>query len=117
VPPPKTREDVKQLADFYLSKVELDPSVSNYQGGLIDEAFEEIWKTIRSRRQLYETSIAERGITVRDQYVITPRDIKNVVQEAASETSFLGENYVTLDRVLPLFKSLASEEPSSRLVS
>src|SRR5881628_2070683 len=38
VPPPKTREGIKTLLDFYLAKIELDPSVSNYQRGLIDEA-------------------------------------------------------------------------------
>ena len=117
VPPPKTKEGVKQLVDFYLSKVELDPSVSNYQGGLIDEAFDEIWRTVRTRRQVYEASIPERGIMVRDQYVITPRDVKNVVQEAASEASFVSERYVTLDRLLNLFKNLAAEERVSRVVS
>ncbi len=117
VPPPRTREGVKKLIDFYLSKVEMDPSVSNYQGGLLEEPFEEIWKAIRSRRQLYEATIAERGISVRDQYVITPRDVKNVVQEAASEVSYVGEPYVTLDRLLVLFKGLSAEERASRVVS
>ncbi len=117
VPPPKTKQGVKKLVDFYLSKVELDPSVSNYQGGLVDEAFEEVWKIIHSRRQVYEAMIAERGISVRDQYVITPRDVKNVVQEAASEASFIGESYVSLDKLVALFRSLASEERASRLVS
>ena len=117
VPPPKTKEGVKKLVDFYASKVELDPNISNYEGGLVDEAFEEIWKIIHSRRQIYEATIAERGITVRDQYVVTPRDVKNVVQEAASEASFVGEPYVTQDRLLTLFRSLATEDRGSRLVS
>ena len=117
VPPPKTKEGVKNLVDFYVSKVELDPSICNYQGGLVDEAFEEVWKIIRSRRQIYEASIPERGIAVRDQYAITPRDVKNIVQEAASEASFVGDRYVTLDRLLTLFRNLASEERDSRLVS
>lgn len=117
VPPPKTREGVKKLVDFYASKVELDPNICNYEGGLVDEAFEEIWKIIHSRRQIYEATIPERGISVRDQYVITPRDVKNVVQEAASEASFVGEQYVTQERLLALFRSLASEERGSRLVS
>jgi len=117
VPPPKTKEGVKKLVDFYASKVELDPNISNYEGGLVDEAFEEIWKIIHSRRQVYEATIAERGISVRDQYVITPRDVKNVVQEAASEASFVGEPYVTQDRLLALFRSLATEDRGSRLVS
>ena len=117
VPPPKTKEGVKKLVDFYASKVELDPNISNYEGGLVDEVFEEIWKIIHSRRQIYEAMIAERGITVRDQYVVTPRDVKNVVQEAASEASFVGEPYVTQDRLLTLFRSLATEDRGSRLVS
>jgi len=117
VPPPKTKEGVKKLVDFYASKVELDPNICNYEGGLVDEAFEEIWKIIHSRRQIYEATIAERGISVRDQYVVTPRDVKNVVQEAASEASFVGEPYVTQDRLLTLFRSLATEDRGSRLVS
>ena len=117
VPPPKTKEGVKKLVDFYASKVELDPNICNYEGGLVDEVFEEIWKIIHSRRQIYEATIAERGISVRDQYVVTPRDVKNVVQEAASEASFVGEPYVTQDRLLTLFRSLATEDRGSRLVS
>jgi len=117
VPPPRTMEEVKRLLDFYCSKVELDPSVSNYRGGLTDEAFADIWRTIRSRKQLYEASIPERGITVREQYVVTPRDLKNIVQEAASEASFASERWVTMDRMLPLFKNLASEDRGSRIVS
>lgn len=118
VPPPKSRHEVKRVLDFYLSKVELDPGVSNYQGGLTDEAFDRIWNIIRNRKQSYEASIPERGITIRDQYVITPRDMKNVVQEAASETSFAGESYLSMDRLVNLFKSLCSEErAASRLVS
>ncbi len=117
VPPPKSREGIKSLLDSYLSKVELDPSVSNYQGGLLDGSFEDVWKIIRGRKQIYEANISERGINVRDQYVITPRDVKNVVQEAASEASYQGERYVTMDRLLNLFKGLTSEERASRLVS
>ncbi len=117
VPPLKTREGVKQILDFYASKVELDPSISDYRGGMMEESFEEVWKIVRSRKQIYEASIAERGISVRDQYVITPRDVKNVVQEAASEASFVGDKYVTLDRLLNLFRNLTSEERDSRLVS
>jgi hypothetical protein len=98
--------------------VELDPAVSNYQGGITEEAFDRIWNIIRGRKQIYEASIPERGITVRDQYVITPRDMKNVVQEAASETSFAGESYLTMERLVGLFKSLCSDDRnSSRLVS
>ncbi len=117
VPPPKTREGIKTLMDFYLAKVELDPAISNYQGGLIDSNFEEIWKLVRGRKQIYEASIPERGINVRDQYMLTPRDVKNVVQEAASEASYAGDRYVTMDRLISLFKNMSSEERASRLVS
>ncbi len=117
VPPPKTREEVKRLLDSYLAKVEVDPAVSTYNGGLTEESFDEIWKVIRSRRQIYEASIPDRGIAVRDQYVITPRDMKNVIQEAASEASFAGEPFVSMERLLTLFRSLSSEERPSRVVS
>ena len=117
VPPPRTENEVKRLLDFYCSKIELDPAISNYQGGLTDETFEGIWRMIRSRKQLYEASIPERGVTVREQYIVTPRDLKNIVQEAASEASFAGERWVTMDRLLPLFKNLASDERASRIVS
>jgi len=117
VPPPKTREEVKKILDFYLSKVEVDPSISKYDGGLTEEAFDEIWRIIRSRRQVYEASIPDRGIIVKDQYVITPRDMKNIVQEAASEASFQGDPFVTIDRVTTLFRNLGSEARDSRIVS
>jgi SpoVK/Ycf46/Vps4 family AAA+-type ATPase len=117
IPPPKTREEVKKLLDSYVAKVEADPTISTYDGGLTDESFEEVWKIIRGRRQLYEASIPDRGIAVRDQYVITPRDMKNVVQEAASEASFAGEAFVSLDRLLALFKALSSQERQSHIVS
>src|SRR3989442_14310507 len=117
VPPPKTREEVKKILDFCLSKVEVDPSISKYDGGLTEEAFDEIWRIIRSRRQVYEAAIPDRGIIVRDQYVVTRRDIKNIVQEAASEASFQGEPFVTIDRVTTLFRNLGSEARDSRIVS
>ena len=117
VPPPKTREEVKKLLDFYLAKVEVDPSVSTYDGGLTEESFDEVWKVIRNRKQIYEATIPDRGVAVRDQYVITPRDMKNVVQEAASEASFEGEPYVSMERVLNLFRSLSTDERPSRVVS
>src|SRR6059036_2449222 len=117
VPPPRTKEAVKSLVDSYVSKVELDPSITDYAGGIAKEAFDEIWNIIRNRRQTYEATMPERGINVRDQYVITPRDMKNVIQEAASEASFAGEPFVSMERLLTLFRSLSSEERPSRVVS
>ncbi len=70
VPPPKTREEVKKILDFYLSKVEVDPSISKYDGGL-----------------------------------------------TASEASFQGDPFVTIDRVTTLFRNLGSEARDSRIVS
>src|SRR3989440_5080639 len=117
VPPPRSMEEVKRLLDFYCSKVELDPSISNYKGGLTDEAFGGGWRARRCQQQVYEASSPEGGATVREQYVVTPRDLKNIVQEAASEASFASERWVTMDRMLPLFKNVASEDRGSRIRS
>src|SRR6266699_2056510 len=40
VPPPKTREEVKKILDFYLSKVEVDPSIFKFVGARTEEAFD-----------------------------------------------------------------------------
>src|SRR5438105_15317524 len=71
VPPPKTREEIKRILDFYLSKVEVDPSIYEYDGGLKEDAFDDIWRIIRSRRHVYYASIPDRGVILNDKYVIT----------------------------------------------
>ncbi|MDI9619534.1 MAG: AAA family ATPase [Candidatus Nezhaarchaeota archaeon] len=111
VPPPRSKEDVKKLFDFYLSKVSVDPNIWK-DGKMTMDAFEELWKLIRSRRLIYEVSIQPRNIKVFDEYWITPRDIKNIVQEAASDAAFQEEEHVTLERLVEYVKGLISEKPS-----
>src|SRR5438309_680994 len=87
--------------------------------GMLNQILTELAKGFHVNRNVsvMVASNAERGVTVREQYVVTPRDLKNIVQEAASEASFAGERWVTMDRMLPLFKSLASEDRGSRIFS
>jgi len=108
VPPPRSKEDVKRLFDFYLSKVSVDPEIWS-GSGLRPEAFEELWNNIKRRKLVYEASIPSRNIKVSDEYWITPRDVKNIVQEAASDAAFEGLDYVTFDKLLEYTKGLGSE--------
>ncbi|RLF03836.1 MAG: hypothetical protein DRJ60_07970, partial [Thermoprotei archaeon] len=107
--PPRSKEDVKKLFDFYLSKVSVDPEIWNGDG-LKPEAFDEIWNSIKNRKLLYEATIQSRNIKVSDEYWITPRDVKNIVQEAASDVAFEGRDYVTLDKLIEYVKGLSSEK-------
>jgi len=107
VPPPRSKEEVKRLFDFYLSKVSVDPEI--WGSGLKPEAFEELWNNIKHRKLIYEASIPSRNIKVSDEYWITPRDVKNIVQEAASDAAFEGLDYVTLDKLLEYTKGLGME--------
>ncbi|MEM2535362.1 MAG: AAA family ATPase, partial [Candidatus Nezhaarchaeales archaeon] len=109
VPPPRTKEEVKRLFDFYLSKVSVDPEIWD-GNSLRTEAFEELWNNIKRRKLIYETSIPFKNIRVSDEYWITPRDVKNVVQEAASDAAFQGLDYVTLDKLLEHVKGLTLEK-------
>src|SRR5256712_11241029 len=99
VAPPKTREEVKRILDFYLSKVEVDPSISKYDGGLTEEAFDEIWRIIRSRRQVYEASIPDRGIIVRDQYVVSRETMRKVDKKRPRKQPFKGRPFWTKKEV------------------
>ncbi len=108
VRPPKTREEVKRLFDFYVSKVRIDPAAVE-NGGLKEDFFEELWQTIRRRKQVYEAVVLRRQLRVRDEYCITPRDVKNIVQEAANDASYEGLNYVAGDKILEYSGSLAME--------
>lgn len=108
VPPPRSKEEVKKLFDFYLSKVSVDPEVWDLNG-LKPEAFEELWNVIKRRKLIYETSIHSRNVRVSDEYWITPRDVKNIVQEAASDAAFEGMDYVTIDKLLEYIKGLSLE--------
>ena len=67
---------------------------------LAEGVFEEIWSVVRRRKHVFETSIPRRGIRVRDEYSITPRGIKNVVQEAANDASFRGFKHVNKELLL-----------------
>ncbi|MEM4576563.1 MAG: AAA family ATPase [Candidatus Nezhaarchaeales archaeon] len=109
VPPPRSKEEVKKLFDFYLSKVSVDPEVWDLNG-LKPEAFEELWNVIKRRKLIYEASIHSRNIRVSDEYWITPRDVKNIVQEAASDAAFDGMDYVTVDKLLEYVKGLSLEK-------
>lgn len=108
VPPPRSKEEVKKLFDFYLSKVSVDPDIWS-SNGLKPEVFDEVWNIIKSRRMVYEASIHSRNIKVLDEYCITPRDVKNIVQEAASDAAFEGKEYVSLDKLIEYVKGLSSE--------
>ncbi len=109
VPPPRSKEEVKRLFDFYLSKVSVDPQIWD-NSGLRPEAFEELWNNIKRRKLVYEASIPSRNIRVLDEYWITPRDAKNIVQEAASDAAFEGLDRVTLDKLLEYTKELGMEK-------
>lgn len=108
VPPPKGREEVKAIFDYYLSKVEVDPRIME-DGRLKDEAFEELWGQIGRNEETYHASIPRRGISIRERYSITPRDVKNIVQEASSDAAFEDQEHLTLERLLKYTAKLGSE--------
>ncbi|MDH5815406.1 MAG: AAA family ATPase [Candidatus Nezhaarchaeota archaeon] len=108
VPPPRTKEEVKRLFDFYLSKVSVDPEIWD-GNSLKPDAFEELWNVIKRRKMVYEASIPFKNIRVSDEYWITPRDVKNIVQEAASDAAFQDLDHVTLDKLLEHVKGLTLE--------
>ncbi len=99
VRPPRTKREVKDLFDFYLSKVEFDPSLVE-KNSLAENVFEQLWSIIRRRKQVFEATIPRREIRIRDEYSITPRDIKNIVQEAANDACFKGSSFVTEDELV-----------------
>lgn len=109
VPPPRSKEEVKRLFDFYLSKVSVDPEIRD-GNALKLEAFEELWSNIKRRKLIYEASIPFRNIRVSDEYWITPRDVKNIVQEAANDAAFHGLDYLTLDMLLEHVKGFVLEK-------
>lgn len=114
VRPPRTREEIKRLFDFYVSKIELDPALKE-KGRISDVAFEEIWAIVRKRKQAYEASIPGREMMVRDEYCVTPRDIKNIVLEAASDASFEGQKTVSKEKLLQHVETFVQEATKSRI--
>ncbi|MEM3045977.1 MAG: AAA family ATPase [Candidatus Bathyarchaeia archaeon] len=108
VPPLKTREEIKRVFDFYASKVKLDPVLVD-RGRLSDSAFEEVWQVLRRRRQVYEATVPRRQIRIRDEYIATPRDVKNIVQEAASDASYEGMDFIDHDTIIERARSIANQ--------
>lgn len=108
IPPLKTKEEVKRVFDFYAAKVKLDPAMVE-QGGVSPSAFEEIWQVLRRRRQVYEATVPRRQIHIRDEYIATPRDIKNIVQEAASDASYEGISFIDHDTILEHARNVANQ--------
>jgi len=92
--PPKGKEEVKQLFEFYLSKVQTDPEVMG-GGRLSPKLLDEVWEILRKRKQVYEAIVPGRNISVRDEYYVTPREIKNIVLETADDACFGGQGAVT----------------------
>ncbi len=115
VPPPKTRESVKRLFDFYTSKIALDPSLKDGKV-LKDEVFEKIWSIVKRRRLVYEASIPRRGISVRDEYSITPRDVKNIVLEAVDEAYSTGKKVVDEECLLSQVENFVKNELRSQSI-
>jgi len=108
VPPLKTKEEIKRLFDFYASKVKLDPTMLE-QGGLSTSAFEEIWQVLRRRKQVYEATVPRRQFRIRDEYIATPRDIKNIVQEAASDASYEGMSFIDHATIVEHTRNMANQ--------
>jgi proteasome regulatory subunit len=113
--PPRTKEEVKRLFDFYISKVKAAPDLCK-DGKLSEEVYEEIWGILRTRKRIYEASVPTRQLKVRDTYCITPRDVKNVVIEAATDASFEGEGFVSAERLLESVRNLAKEPLAENVV-
>lgn len=109
VPPPKTREAVKRLFDFYTSKIVLDPSLRDGKT-LKDEVFEKIWSIVKRRKLVYEATIPRRNIRVRDEYCITPRDVKNIVLEAVDEAYSSGKKTVDEECLLSQVENFVKGE-------
>ncbi len=109
VPPPRTRESVKRLFDFYTSKIVLDPSLKDGKA-LKDEVFEKMWSIIKRRRLVYEASIPRRNISIRDEYSITPRDVKNIVIEAVDEAYSTGRKAVDEECLLSQVENFVKGE-------
>ncbi|MEM3692542.1 MAG: AAA family ATPase [Candidatus Bathyarchaeia archaeon] len=115
VRPPRTKDEVKRLFDFYVSKVRAAPDLCK-DGKLSESVYDEIWSILRTRKRIYEASVPTRQLKVRDTYCITPRDVKNVVIEAATDASFEGEDYVSQERLLESTKKLAKEPIAENVV-
>jgi len=113
VRPPRTKEEVKELFDYYISKVKVDPRILNKNGSLKADVFDEIWNIIKKRKLIYEAKIQTREIRVKDEYFITPRDVKNVIQESVNDASFNGLDFITKGIILKYVSELIKEGKQS----
>lgn len=107
--PPKTKDEVKKLFNFYSSKVMVESKIKGREG-LAEDFFEELWRVLRGRKQVYEASIPRRGMKIRDEYWVTPRDVKNIVHEAANDASFQGAEFITGEVILEYARNLVKEQ-------
>ncbi|MEM2896170.1 MAG: AAA family ATPase [Candidatus Bathyarchaeia archaeon] len=116
---PRTKEEVSELFNYYASKVRIDPSILNKNGSLKAYVFDEVWNIIRKRKLVYEASIQTREIKVKEEYFVTPRDIKNVIQESVNDASFDGLSFVTEEIILKYVNELVKvgKSPISFIVS
>jgi proteasome regulatory subunit len=103
---PRTKDEVKELFDYYISKVKVDPNILNKNGSLKAHVFDEIWSIIRKRKLVYEANIQSREIKVKEEYSITPRDIKNIIQESVNDASFDGLEFITEEIILKYVNEL-----------
>jgi proteasome regulatory subunit len=103
---PRTKDEVKELFDYYISKVKVDPNILNKNGSLKAHVFDEIWNAIRKRKLVYEANIQSREIKVKEEYFITPRDIKNIFQESVNDASFDGLDFITEEIILKYVNEL-----------
>jgi len=103
---PRTKDEVKELFDYYISKVKVDPNILNKNGSLKAHVFDEIWNIIRKRKLVYEANIQSREIKVKEEYSITPRDIKNIIQESVNDASFDGLEFITEEIILKYVNEL-----------
>lgn len=116
VRPPKTKEEVKELFDFYISKVEVEHQLRD-SAGMAPKAFDEIWDILRKRRQIYDAVVPGRNIAVRDEYYVTPRDIKNIILETANDSSFQGEGAITKKQLMERVVGFVQEESKKAIWS
>jgi proteasome regulatory subunit len=103
---PRTKDEVKELFDYYISKVKVDPNILNKNGSLKAHVFDEIWNIIKKRKLVYEANIQSREIKVKEEYSITPRDIKNIIQESVNDASFDGLEFITEEIILKYVNEL-----------
>ncbi|MEM3571730.1 MAG: hypothetical protein QW589_07385, partial [Candidatus Bathyarchaeia archaeon] len=109
---PRTKDEVKEVFDYYISKVKVDPSILNRNGSLKLNVFNEIWDLIKKRKLIYEANIKSREMRVKEEYSITPRDIKNIIQESVNDASFDGLEFIKKETILKYVNELVKTDKS-----